>query len=370
MKKTIFYSITVLFLILVNFLIGEVFTRLFHKGNILFPENGQVIDPYGKNPYIVSFKPFILSHLPKAEYTQSRSGFSVSYKINSLGFREKEIEPKSNKKRIAVVGDSLVEGHGVEYHETFVYHLKNKFQEDDIEIYNLGIQGTSLLPFSANLKRYFQFQPDIILISIFENDWLDDRKYELSYFTLPYIENPSIYFVNKNIFLNNSKFVQFLNPTLHTYLYPYSDVEKIIKDNLKSHKHLNKFEVLLSIKKHETIPAELTALNFSLSSKYVDYIIDECSKRGIKVYFLNLTNNIYSPESSKEKLVSIEKSNELFEEYLLKKQIPYLSIKDIVLKYYEKETNKLLYIEGDGHPTREAHFMYFNHIYPWLKSLL
>lgn len=106
MKIKIFYSFALFLLLFLIFLIGEVATRLFFKGIVEYPQNGQVIDPYKKNPYLIKSKQFIHSHYPNIEYTQARADFSVSYKTNSYGFRDNDFTFKPTKKRMLVVGNS------------------------------------------------------------------------------------------------------------------------------------------------------------------------------------------------------------------------------------------------------------------------
>ena len=52
MKIKIFYSFALFLLLFLIFLIGEVATRLFFKGIVEYPQNGQVIDPYKKIPIL------------------------------------------------------------------------------------------------------------------------------------------------------------------------------------------------------------------------------------------------------------------------------------------------------------------------------
>ncbi|MBK6606617.1 MAG: SGNH/GDSL hydrolase family protein [Leptospiraceae bacterium] len=372
MKIKIFYSFALFLLLFLIFLIGEVATRLFFKGIVEYPQNGQVIDPYKKNPYLIKSKQFIHSHYPNIEYTQARADFSVSYKTNSYGFRDNDFTFKPTKKRMLVVGDSLVEGHGVEYKETFTYFLKKEFETQNLEVLNMGIQGTSFKIHAVNLERFFKLKPDAILFCLNENDWIDDRVHEMQYRQLPILENPSLFDKSYSSFLFNFKFVQFTYFQYYKFFHSKSKIEKVILSNLKKIPSLVKDQSELDLfSENRSLPKDKYAVNFDLSREYFNFILEECQKRNIKVFFTNVSYLAFSPnfEGAIDRDLT-QFSNQKMEEYLKEKKIPYLDLKDVVDKYYKENPKGTFFIVGDGHPTKEAQRLFAEKIFPWLEKLV
>ena len=104
--------------------------------------------------------------------TRTEMGATVT--VNSLGFRGAEVlETKpSGVKRVVVLGDSTVYGHGVEDDETFSAQLDDRLG-DTVQVLNLGTPGYSSAQ-SINLMtmRGWRLQPDLVVIA---NLWSDNN---------------------------------------------------------------------------------------------------------------------------------------------------------------------------------------------------
>ena len=104
--------------------------------------------------------------------TRTEMGATVT--VNSLGFRGAEVlETKpSGVKRVVVLGDSTVYGHGVEDDETFSAQLDDRLGET-VQVLNLGTPGYSSAQ-SINLMtmRGWRLQPDLVVIA---NLWSDNN---------------------------------------------------------------------------------------------------------------------------------------------------------------------------------------------------
>lgn len=103
-----------------------------------------------------------------------------SHGFNSLGFRDDEFTQKSDKKRIAVIGDSFVVGAHVHPGRTFANMLE-VILKDGTEVYNMGViaygPDQALLRF---LDQGLKYEPDLVILSIFSgNDFLDLWKNQL-----------------------------------------------------------------------------------------------------------------------------------------------------------------------------------------------
>jgi hypothetical protein len=67
----------------------------------------------------------------------TRSCFDVEYKSNSVGARDSEFDTADSKHRIFMLGDSYLEGYGVDYGE----RISELIENDTTEVYNMAISG-------------------------------------------------------------------------------------------------------------------------------------------------------------------------------------------------------------------------------------
>jgi len=104
-------------------------------------------------------------------------GATLTYKINSLGFRGKEttIEKPDNTIRIAGIGDSFTFGSGVRNADTFLSVLESNLADSldgtNVEVLNLGVGGYNTVhELSLLYHTGVKFQPDIVVLCFFLND--------------------------------------------------------------------------------------------------------------------------------------------------------------------------------------------------------
>ncbi len=90
---------------------------------------------------------------------------------NSLGFRDREIPPKSpDRYRIAVVGDSFAWGQGIAADERFS-NLVGAALGPGYEVFNFGQPGNNMPEHLEVLTRALSISPDFILLQLYINDW-------------------------------------------------------------------------------------------------------------------------------------------------------------------------------------------------------
>jgi lysophospholipase L1-like esterase len=90
---------------------------------------------------------------------------------NSLGFRDREIPPKSaSRYRIVVVGDSFTWGQGIERGERFS-NLLEQFLGLRYEVLNFGIPGDNMPEHLDVLARALAVSPDFVLLQLYINDF-------------------------------------------------------------------------------------------------------------------------------------------------------------------------------------------------------
>lgn len=133
---------------------------------------------------IHSSHPFLNHTLtPNLKFDRPQTEFGVPpYRIetNSLGFRFdlEKYQKKGNKFRIAVLGDSQVEGEETKY--TLPTLLERKLIEltgnKNIEVMNFGVMSYSPIINYVNLKRQvLGFKPDLVLLYFDMTDVFDDN---------------------------------------------------------------------------------------------------------------------------------------------------------------------------------------------------
>ena len=72
------------------------------------------------------------------------------------------------------------------------------------EVINVGVQGGSPVYYATNLDRYLQFNPDIVVMILYENDLWEDRQRELNYNSLEHFDDiDKLLSTSKKGFLDN-----------------------------------------------------------------------------------------------------------------------------------------------------------------------
>lgn len=90
---------------------------------------------------------------------------------NSLGFRDREIPPKSaGRYRIVVVGDSFTWGQGIERDERFS-NLIEQALGPRYEVFNFGIPGDNMPEHLTRLTQALAVSPDYVLLQLYINDF-------------------------------------------------------------------------------------------------------------------------------------------------------------------------------------------------------
>ena len=118
----------------------------------------------------------------KKEIPINNYEFNHTIYLNSDYFRDDEFikEKEASTCRIFLIGDSFVFGTGVRQNETIDKLLEKKLNRHPIlnyEVYNLGMFGTSPAAYYKNAKRFREYKPDLVVLSIYvDNDVIKKRK--------------------------------------------------------------------------------------------------------------------------------------------------------------------------------------------------
>lgn len=108
-------------------------------------------------------------------------GDPAVWHFNNLGYRERDVQteiPQGNFFRIAVLGDSMVMGLGVEDYQAFPRRLEELLKHKVVkhgtfffEVLNFGVLGYTGSQYKAVLEEdVLKLRPDIVLVGLFPND--------------------------------------------------------------------------------------------------------------------------------------------------------------------------------------------------------
>lgn len=152
----------VFFAFLVIFFLFELYFRLFDPQSIV-PRYVETAS-YGIRKNIANVK----GRMIKDEYRHN-------FRTNSQGFRgqrEYAIEKPQGTYRVAVLGDSVTLGHGVEDEETFSAVLeKNLSRTRPAEVINMGVSGYGTSEELIQLREVaLKYDPDLVILGYFPND--------------------------------------------------------------------------------------------------------------------------------------------------------------------------------------------------------
>jgi lysophospholipase L1-like esterase len=130
-----------------------------------------------------------LRHLPSFRYTYTRAGFANEVGYNALGLRGPDPAPAkvAGTLRLAVLGDSFVEGKQVGDAEVFTAQLERLAAADGqrLEVLNAGMGGYGTSDELLLWERVVAaLRPDLVLVAFFPNDvrnnleraWFDVRE--------------------------------------------------------------------------------------------------------------------------------------------------------------------------------------------------
>jgi hypothetical protein len=107
----------------------------------------------------------------------SRGWFIRHWELNEEGYRDAPLrsEDAKNKKKLLVLGDSFVSGHGIaDPKDRFGDRLQQMVPEP-WKVYNLGLGGSDLQDAFRRLKE-FPLSPDLLIFSYYPNDIEQDGK--------------------------------------------------------------------------------------------------------------------------------------------------------------------------------------------------
>jgi hypothetical protein len=103
----------------------------------------------------------------------SQRWFEKNWKpVTADGYRDLELDIRSNKPTMIFLGDSFTAGHGVKFMETYYFFLRENFS-GAFNFVNLGKNGASTKHQEKNLDKFFaayEIKPNYLIHQYFGND--------------------------------------------------------------------------------------------------------------------------------------------------------------------------------------------------------
>jgi hypothetical protein len=157
---------------LVCLLALEATVRIVEPKNV-FRENFERLDPVFHHRFV-----------PNASGWSKSREFKVSFSINAIGLRDREISRNKAEgtKRVLMLGDSFTEGQGVEAKDAFPARVQALVDAAGLstrwEVLNAGEQSYSpLLEYLLLEKQLIDLEPDLVILNLDLSDVWDDIQY-------------------------------------------------------------------------------------------------------------------------------------------------------------------------------------------------
>lgn len=297
-------------------------------GSLLLEVILRLTDPLGVE-YFSELDRYFATHLKHEDYSyihppdMDEIFQGVHIKTNSYGLRGPEFERSKpeGRKRILILGDSVVLGWGVEYKDTFASLLQDMYgTEENIEVIPAGVSSWN----TRTEYEYFKaqaasFDPDVLVLVIVSND-TDPKE-------------------NSNIEIGKEK--------LEKMAYrPNKDQDIFRKtwfalvDISYLFRHLQYVVKILTEKDHEGVKGR-SDLTWQDTELALNKMIDLCRSRGIEFKPFLFTDE-----------VSVEKHPiySMYSEYFKENRIEYFNFDRELFEGYKYKNSVI-----DNHPDQEGH---------------
>lgn len=311
------------------------------------------IDPYGENPYIVTQRPHLQTFVPGARYRAKRSSYEVDYSINAHGVRGPEILATSAK-RLVVLGDSIVEGHGVPFEDGFVARLDERLRALGWSAVSAAMQGGSPIHYAANLPRTLSLDPDAVLVVLYENDLWDDRRNEAQYFALPPAEGGG-----------GSKLLALVERAVGATPGDRT-LEGVIRRNRDTPLPPSEADPGTPI----VVDANAFGVQWALTARYLDHLSNELRTHDVPLLLATFALGTLVPRAPETHTEHARRLEESARAWAAAHDVPFLSLYDVTTDALDQLPWEEVLLPDDGHPTPEMHRRIANRTAPWLQRTL
>ena len=167
-KKILFGLVYALVMVLTLAVLGEIALRVLPLGKFRSAPFRQYDAQLG------------VSLIPNMKVTHSRGCFTGLVETNRWGFRDRDrtLEKAPGEFRIALIGDSVVEGVHVNPDQVMNIQMEKLLHEQgykNVEVMDFGIEGigttTELVMYRERIR---QFHPDLVILTVSDNDIMNN----------------------------------------------------------------------------------------------------------------------------------------------------------------------------------------------------
>ena len=188
MKKTYF----VISLLLIDLLFSQIFLLEILEKDLIRANKESFENRVSDENYNYTFN-------KQVQFTSQYDGNIYNIFTNDLGFRDDRIKKLDRKKLFSIlIGDSFVEGVGLEYPDTIVGMLNKELKNDDFEYLNAGVASYSSYIYFKKIEDIIKKNDDLkikeVIVFLDKSDVSDDERYLLEPTTF---ENTKGKFINQ-----------------------------------------------------------------------------------------------------------------------------------------------------------------------------
>ena len=318
----------------------------------------------------------IIKYIPNQKGIFRKSDdYQTAYRINADGWNSRHaqyIRPKSDKYRIAIIGDSYVEALMVDYRKSLAEQLEDKLGRDKFEVYRFGISGAPLSQYLQILRReVVKYSPDLVVIVLVHNDFDESYQFVPGRYTSSFLK----------INVKDGKILGEIQPkeyheTLAEYLVRSSaifryfvfnrgvnidNVRKLIfRDKQGAHKYQANIDVINLNKKK---------LN---NAKVTEYLMNQIKKIALQHNFQVLfimdgdREDIYKgTDSANQYNAGVLSLNKMAQAIAAKNGIPFIDLQPIFQQDYQNNHIKFNYVH-DFHWNEYGHKIAAETIFKYL----
>ena len=323
-------------------------------------KNVKVTEILDESPY-VKFKP--KTKIKISSYRGTPDQFSYEWVTDKNGFKNnKEIENHKNLKIIAL-GDSFVEGMGVDVNETFPSMLSQK----GYPTYNFGVQGYSLAQSLGVLKKYgLNYKPEIIILGYVKGTYFREH-YFIENEKKRNLTNGKVNYHELDDFADLKPQGRYITSAIWISLTRIKiSIRNLFFRAEFTVPFFNKFSSIKDANIEEKIAHDTWTLLIKNLSK-IKKIADQASTKIIFVYFDRRPRVYYEKATNKKLPKNVYYERDALKKFSKSNNITFLDMGDIMQKYVNKlpnnfEYSDLPYLELDGHLSKMGNKIVSNEI--------
>ncbi|MDN5205405.1 SGNH/GDSL hydrolase family protein [Fulvivirgaceae bacterium BMA10] len=288
-KRYFFSFLTMLFVLIIAGVIGEIMVRIINPQPYLYPR-WDFSEQYGSLLF------------PNTTMTHKRPGnWTYKYHVNHYRYRGEPV-PISNtydKTNIIVLGDSYTFGNGVQNGEEFAAVMGNNLKETH-NVINLGVGGWGI---TQQIRRFYEFgqlyKPEIVVLQFCSNDLKDNFKNRVTL-----IENGKFKFVNSNNSSNS------LKKYVAGSIIQKSQIYNLLRNSI--YRMVDQREVEKELKKmsdqQKDNKAAMTYEN--LHGELLELFAKDLNEKGIRLMMISVNNHLEEQTTLlKSKVDELESKN-------------------------------------------------------------